>query len=161
MIGNKAIRYTPFSTPVQRTMYRDLDDVRGRLSRFFGDGFDLLPGGEAIGWTPVVDVVENDKTITLTAELPGMTKDQVQVLVDNGVLSIRGEKRSERKDEDNGHKYHMWERTYGSFERAFTVPTSVDTTKIQADFRDGVLTVELPKSSEAKSKGRNIPIGAK
>jgi len=90
-----------------------------------------------------------------------MTTDHVQVSVDNGVLSIRGEKRSERKEEDNGHKYHMWERTYGSFERAFTLPTAVDTSKIHADFRDGVLTVELPKSSEAKGKGRTIPIGAK
>jgi HSP20 family protein len=159
MLGTKLTRTMPFSTPATSWWYRDLDDMRNRMSRYFGDGFDLEPGGEAIGWSPAVDVVENEKTITLTAELPGLNKDQVQVSVDNGVLSIRGEKRSERKEEDKANKYHMWERTYGSFERSFTVPTSVDASRITADFRDGVLTVELPKSSEAKIKGRTIPIG--
>ncbi|MGQ0537522.1 MAG: Hsp20/alpha crystallin family protein, partial [Gemmatimonadaceae bacterium] len=155
MISNKLTRSSPY-----RSLARELDDfVRGRFGRFFGDGFDIDTPGETIGWSPAVDVVETEKSIKLTAELPGLAKDNVNVSVDSGVLAIRGEKKSERKEDDKDERYHLWERSYGAFERAFTLPTTVDPDKITADFKDGVLVVDIPKSTEAKPRGRAVPIG--
>jgi HSP20 family protein len=131
-------------------------DAPTRLSRMMEEMFD----GEmahGFGWTPVVDIIENDGELRLTAELPGMKREDVHIEVNEGMLTLRGEKR-EQKEEKNGNA-RLVERTYGAFERSFTLPRSVEAAKIAADFADGVLTVHMPKT--AKAAGRKVEIAAK
>jgi HSP20 family protein len=130
-----------------------LTGLRRELDRFFED-FGGRSGGSA--WVPAVDVRENEREITLDFELPGIKADNVEVNVENGVLSVSGEKRAERKEGEQG-RYHVVERSYGSFFRSFTLPQGVDESKIGADFEDGVLHVRIPK--EALPQPRRIEVG--
>ncbi len=126
--------------------------VRGNLDRIF-DGF--FNGGDArvlATWSPVVDVREDENGIHVSTELPGLDTKDVKVTVENGVLSISGEKKREIEDGDAGSGYHLVERRYGRFERSFTLPRGVDAEKVSAKFQNGVLKVELPKSAQAKPK---------
>jgi HSP20 family protein len=116
---------------------------------------------EPVGWMPAMEIVEKEDRLFVTAELPGMNVKDVEITLENGVLRISGEKKEEKREREAGSKYHMWERRYGSFQRAFTLPQSVDAEKISASFQDGVLTIDLPKSEKAKALGRKIPIGIK
>jgi HSP20 family protein len=104
-----------------------------------------------------VDVRENDKEIVFEAELPGIDEKDIQVAVRDGVLSVKGEKKSERDEKKD--TYHLLERSYGSFERAFELPDSADEEKIKADFNKGVLRVVVPKRPEAVKTEKKIPIG--
>jgi HSP20 family protein len=104
-----------------------------------------------------IDVRENDKEIVFEAELPGIEEKDVQVAVRDGVLSVKGEKKSERDEKKD--TYHLVERSYGSFERSFRLPDSVDEEKIKADFTKGVLRVVVPKRAEAVKTEKKIPIG--
>lgn len=106
---------------------------------------------------PAVDVTENDKNYTVTAELPGIGKDDVAVEVHDGILTLRGEKRSER-DEKN-EKSRWSERTYGAFTRSFTLPSDADTEHIAASFKDGVLRLQIPKTEESKPKVVSVKSG--
>ena len=127
----------------------ELEDMNARLNRLFGEP----GGGEAsrrVLWTPPVNVAETKEDLRLTAELPGMTIDDIEIEVENNVLSLRGQKREEEEKEDR--KYHVWERSYGSFERSFTLPRTVKPEEISADFKDGILHVHMPKAAEAKSR---------
>jgi HSP20 family protein len=139
-----------------------IEDVENRVNRFFeralNDPFGSALVPEAIGWTPAMDIVETSKELTLTAELPGMDQKDVDVSVEDGVVTIRGEKTEERKEEQNDKKVYLYERTYGSFQRSFMLPPSVDSSKITADFEKGVLKVHMPKDGEAKPKGRKIEV---
>ncbi len=90
--------------------------------------------------------------LILTAELPGMIEDDVHLEIENNILTIRGEKREEREEGDEKRSFHVWERRYGSFQRAFTLPKSVTTDKIKANFDNGILTVRMPKAAKAKSR---------
>jgi HSP20 family protein len=136
-----------------------LDEMENRMNRLMretlGDRFDLALT-EPIGWMPAMDIVETDKELTVTAELPGIDQKDIDVSLDNGVLSIRGEKTDEREREDK--KVHLYERSYGSFQRSFTLPSNVEAAKISAEFEKGVLKIHLPKDGEAKPKGRKIAI---
>jgi HSP20 family protein len=148
------MRYTPKST---LTSWPDLDLLTNRLSRAFGSTWDSPePTGT---WIPAVNVEESADELLLTAELPGMSEGDVNVDIENNILTIRGEKREEHEEGGEGHKYHVWERRYGSFQRAFTLPQSVQTEAILADFSEGILTVRMPKSPSAMS--RTIEIGGK
>lgn len=109
------------------------------------------------GWGPDIDLVDSNGEMILTAELPGLKKEDVEITVVDGVLTFRGEKTKESAQE--GSNYRISERHYGAFERSFTLPRSVNVDAIKADFKDGVLTVRFPKVEEAK--GRQIKIGAK
>jgi HSP20 family protein len=109
--------------------------------------------GTGIGW-PSIEVKDGENQVTITAELPGLNEKDVELTVHDGVLTLRGEKKSEHRDKDRGWS----ERYYGRFERAVALPDGADEAKCEADFRDGVLTVRMPKSQEA-SRGRRIPIG--
>ena len=111
----------------------------------------------ATDWAPAVDIFERDGHIVLKAELPGIEPDAVDIQVENNVLSLRGERKfeSELKRED----FHRVERTYGTFSRSFTLPNVVDTDKIQAQYKDGVLEVSLPQKEEAKPKQIAIAVG--
>jgi HSP20 family protein len=153
--------------------WRPFESLRREVDRLFEDfqwgsprwpfgrsAFDLEhPGRSEVGWAkaPAVDVVEKDKAYEITAELPGMEEKDIDVKFSDGVLSIKGEKREER--EEKKKDWYLSERRYGSFQRAFRVPDGVDADKIAASFKNGVLTLTLPKSPEAAKSEKKIPIG--
>jgi HSP20 family protein len=142
--------FDPFFT-LHREMNRLFDDIWrgfGTSARF---GSPLMEG--RFGW-PRIELNETDKELTVSAELPGLTEKDVQVEIANGVLTLRGEKKSERSD--NGGKYFT-ERYYGSFERQIPLDGVVED-KAEAKFHDGVLTITLPKSEQARSAVKRIPI---
>jgi HSP20 family protein len=105
---------------------------------------------------PAVSVSEAKDELLLTAELPGLTEDDITVELENNVLTVSGEKNEVREEDDEERKYHVYERSYGSFSRSFTLPRTVDGQNIVATFDHGILTVKLPKVAEAK--GRKIEI---
>jgi HSP20 family protein len=148
-------------------MERELTEAQNRLRRFFGDEFGLeaLPLTEPVGWVPKVEILENEKELVLTAELPGMVKDNIEITFENDLLTIQGEKKEEKEEKtpekNGGPRYHMWERTYGAFRRTFTLPRTVDTMKIAAEMKDGVLKIRMPKTEVAKATGHKIEILAK
>lgn len=121
---------------------RPLFGLRREIDRLFDD----MAGSSSSRWTPAVDVRETEKTLAIDVELPGIKPENVEVNVENGVLSITGEKRSERTSEEKD-RYHMVERSYGSFFRSFQLPAGVDESQIKASFHDGVLTVDIPKAA--------------
>ncbi len=105
-------------------------------------------------WMPLVDINETEDAFAVKAELPGVDKDDVSVDIDNGVLTIRGEKKVETKDK----KRHRIECAYGSFVRSFTLPQSVNMDKVEAEYKNGVLNLTIPKSEEAKPKQIEVNI---
>jgi len=133
-----------------------LFDLHRQVNRLFDDLLDNRPGTSlgtgATGW-PQLEIEQEDKQIKVVAELPGVNEDDVELTIEDGVLSLSGEKRSERKDE-SGYS----ERSYGRFERRIALPSDVNEDACKADFRNGVLTVTLPRAEE-KSRGRKIPLG--
>ncbi|UCG87119.1 MAG: Hsp20/alpha crystallin family protein [Gemmatimonadota bacterium] len=127
---------------------------RREIDRLF-DGFFFGPATEAVSgstWAPVMDVHEDEDGVTVTTELPGLSSDDVKVLVENGVLSISGEKKREFEEGKEDGDYHLVERRYGRFQRSFRLPRSVDADKVTAKFESGVLRVVLPKSEKAKPR---------
>jgi len=127
--------------------------MTSRLNQMFGDAGRGEASRRAF-WTPAVNVEETNEELRLTAELPGMSHDDIEIEVENNVLSLRGEKREE--DESENRRYHVWERSYGSFERSFTLPRTVKAEEISAEFKDGILHVRMPKAPEAKSRKISI-----
>lgn len=135
--------------------WRDLDDVSNRLSRMFDTS--RVPASARSGaWAPAVNVSETPEEVALTVELPGLREADISIELENRVLSISGEKKEQRSKQDEEARYHLVERSFGSFRRSFTLPSTVDGSEVVATFEDGVLTVTLPKSPEAK--GRTIEI---
>jgi HSP20 family protein len=155
----------PFTLPFMSSLARDVDPLLMNVRRMFQDPFALmtepLAFPEPIGWFPPVEITEKDGELKLTAELPGLDRKDVTVELEGNVLTLRGEKREERKEEDKAKQYHLEERRYGAFYRSFTLPPAVDPDEITADFDKGVLTLHLPKTKEAKPRGREIPVGGK
>lgn len=129
--------------------------LRREIDRLFEDTFGR--GNEMTSWTPAVDIRESDKELSLEVELPGIRPEEVEITAENGVLTVRGEKRNERKEGDEDSRYHMVERSYGSFIRSFQLPKGLDETKIEADYNDGILSVHIPKT--ALPQPRKIQIG--
>jgi HSP20 family protein len=101
-------------------------------------------------WAPAVDIAEHDDAYTVKMELPGVNKDEVKITLESNILTIRGEKKHEK--DTKKENYHRIERIYGSFERSFTLPTTVKSDKIDAAYNNGVLQITLPKAEEAKPK---------
>ena len=138
----------------------ELDDLMNRYNRLLGLG----RGGEREGkdlfsrsdWAPAVDIKETAEAFNIEAELPGMSKDDVKVTVEDGVLSIRGERKQEEETDDKRH--HRIERFYGSFLRRFTPPENVDENSIQAKFKDGVLSLTLTKAEPAEPKAIEVDV---
>jgi HSP20 family protein len=132
--------------------YRDLPSLADRVNRAFGMSTARTRDEEiSLGaWVPPVDIVEENDKIMLTAELPGFQADQVEVQMEGGVLTLRGERKLE--EEKEGRNFHRVERSYGQFVRSFTLPNNVDRDAIKASFRDGLLHIELPKREEAKPR---------
>ena len=147
------IRY-PFRSPTY-SAWRDFDEVTNRLARLFDDvGARRGNGGM---WAPPVSVAETADELIFTAELPGLSENDVTIEIENDVLTISGEKTEERTEGEEDRNYHLWERSYGSFRRSFTLPRAVNTGEASADFENGILEIRLPKAAEAK--GRRIEIG--
>lgn len=142
-------------TVVKRPPYRDLMYLQDRMNRVFEDSIKDRTSFSSPGeWVPSVDIFEDDASITLKAELPGVRRDDILLDVSNGAVTISGKK--EFDPEGHTESYHMIERQYGSFRRSFSLPESIDPEKIDAKFEKGVLEVILPK--ERKSISRKIPI---
>lgn len=140
-----------------RNPWRELDTLSNRLGQMFDEGGFPTPSNGG-NWMPAVNVEETADHLVLTAELPGMKREDVELEVENNILTIRGEKSEERQEGDENKRYHVWERSYGAFQRSFTLPRTVKADEIAAEFKDGILYVRMPKSSEAKS--RRITIGS-
>src|SRR5262245_48664845 len=123
--------------------------LRREIDRLFEDTF----GGDTRrgSWAPAVDVREDNKEIVLEVELPGITPSDVEVTAENGVLTIRGEKQSSSTEGNEG-RYHVIERSYGSFTRSFQLPSGVDDRKIEAEFENGLLHVRIPKAAIAQPR---------
>jgi HSP20 family protein len=150
------IRFTNRSAaPLSRPF---LDELPERFRQMLEGNLAFEPLAEPIGWMPAMEIEEQDDALIVTAELPGVDSKDVDITLEDGVLSVRGEKKEERKEGKPESRYHMWERRYGSFQRAFTLPKAVDAAKISAKVEAGVLTITLPKSEKAKVQGRKIPI---
>jgi HSP20 family protein len=127
--------------------------LRRDIDRLFEDAFSGRGGST---WVPPVNVRENNDEIGLDVELPGIKPENVEITIENGLLTISGEKREERKEGEEG-RYHLVERSYGSFTRSFTLPQGIDEEQIDAQFHDGLLSVRIPKS--ALPQPRRIQIG--
>ena len=142
---------------------REMEEFQNRFSTVFG-GFPTFPfrfpkNGDRFklpDWSPLVDIIEDDHEYLFKADLPEMRKDDVKVTIENGILYISGERRTEK--EEKKRKFHRLERFFGTFERTFTVPEDADTTKIVADFHDGVLQVHLPKRPMPKPQAIEVKV---
>ena len=137
------MRYEPF---------RELESMTNRLNRILGMELNPTALREAAftDWAPPMDVQETENEYVVKADLPEVKKEDVKVAVENGVLAIEGERRMEK--EEKGRKFHRVERSYGKVVRRMSVPTDVDQQKVEANFKDGVLNVRLPKSASSKPR---------
>jgi HSP20 family protein len=132
-----------------------LEPLENRIKRLFEMSFPTFSVEEAVGWMPPSELLEKEGEFVLTMELPGVKKEDVAIDLDHNILTISGEKKD--STEKKSARRHMWERSYGSFTRTLALPSNVEPGAIKADFKEGILTVELPKTKEAK--GRRIEIG--
>lgn len=148
---------------------RDLSRMRHRLQRFFEEpfGFDLpmpLIGekrSDRVLWSPAVEATESPAAYLITAELPGISPAQVEVHMSDGTLTLRGTKSEETKDEAKDRTWHLWERSYGEFQRTFRFPLPVNEGKVSADFTDGILRITIPKMEATAPTSRKVPIATR
>ena len=145
MAITRVTRRSPFLSP-----WHELESVSKRLDGLFNSPLRDVPAG-AGAWNPPVNVEETEEEMVLSAELPGMGIEDIEIEVENKLLTLRGEKK-EIKEEGDERRYHVWERTYGSFQRRFTLPRTVKTEGISAEFENGILSIRMPKAPEAKSR---------
>lgn len=140
--------------------FRELATLQDRMNRIFHDTMARGQDEEIFTgtWAPPVDIFETKDRIVLKAELPGFKEDQIQLRFDNGILTLEGERKFEKETGDEN--YHRVERSYGKFQRSFTLPTMIQNDKIEASFNNGVLTVSLPKREETKPKQIRIQTAA-
>ena len=137
--------------------FRDMVSIQDEMNRLFDDFFGrpvTRPSWAEEAWCPCVDMSETKDNVIIKAEIPGMSKEDVKVSAQDNVLTLTGEKKQEKEEKDAN--YHRIERSYGSFSRSFTLPTSVQPDKVKATYKDGILRITLPKTEEAKPK--EIPI---
>src|SRR5882762_3465842 len=151
---NKVITWNPL---------REIDEAQNRLNGFFVGGFPNrmgsgpeIPSLAVADWSPEVDISEDDHGYLLKADLPEMKKDDVRVTVEDGILCVSGERKSEK--EDQKRKFHRTERSFGNFQRSFTLPQDADSTKVTAEFCDGVLKVHLPTTARPRSKAIEVKV---
>jgi HSP20 family protein len=140
----------------------DFVGLSNRLGRLLNDGLavDWQPLDSATtAWVPPVDIFEEDNAIRIMAEIPGVRPEDVKLTVENNVLTIQGSK--QQVAEERADRVHRYERTYGAFERSFTLPTTVDANSIKASYDNGVLTVTLPKVEKAKPRQIEVQVTAK
>ena len=136
-------------TLVRWSPWRGMPSVQDEMNRLFNGLVTSRSGGSgAEDWVPSVDISETGDGFVVTADVPGMNADDIKISVANNVLTLKGEKKNIR--EDNGENFHRVERTFGSFERTFSLPTGVESGNVKAKYKAGVLEVRIPKSVEAK-----------
>lgn len=138
-------RYDPF---------RDMARLQDEMSRLFDER--LVGSPESMGWTPACDVFEDGDEVVIRAALAGVSPKDVDIRFENGVLTLKGERKMER--EERKDNYHRVEMSYGSFTRSFALPATVDPEKIRAESKDGVLSIHLPKKAEAKPKAIQVKV---
>jgi HSP20 family protein len=149
-------RFSPTWDPV-----REMEEMRNQFTRLLGERLPLARNGrieelQLTDWLPPVDITEDSKEYTIKAELPGLNKENVKVMVEGGVLEITGERKEEKEEKDK--KRHRIERSYGSFRRSFILPEGCSGEKVSAEFKDGVLKVHLPKDETAKPKSVDVKV---
>ena len=144
------------SNLVQWSPFRELEDFFNRYNRGLGLSRASGSNGDAVSWRPAANISETEDEYLIRAELPEVEKKDVEVSVHDGVISIRGERRLEKREE--GEKQHRIESFYGSFARSFSLPADVDEKAIHAESKDGVLTVHLPKTEEQKPRPVEIKV---
>jgi HSP20 family protein len=133
-----------------------LQNEMNRMMDHFFRGVESDYGMESGAWMPPVDLVENDEKITVKAEIPGINPKEINISIQDNTLIIKGEKKEEK--EEKGKNYYRMERRYGSFARSINLPASVDTGKVTAEYKNGVLEISLQKKEEAKPKQINVKI---
>jgi len=141
--------------------FKEMEETQNRLARILGlgparagtSGQEVMTVTE---WEPSVDISEDGKEWLVKADLPDVKKEDVKVTVENGVLTITGERKFEKEEKDK--KYHRIERSYGNFLRSFTLPDAADGSKVNAEFKDGVLKVHLPKGEQARPKAVEVKV---
>jgi HSP20 family protein len=146
--------------PARWDPFKEMEEISDRFNRLFG----RLParresGREALtvaDWAPTVDISEDEREYLIKAEIPEVDKKDVKVMLQEGVLTLQGERRQEK--EEKGRKFHRIERSYGTFVRSFTLPEGVAEDKLKAEFKDGMLLVHLPKSERAKPKAIEVKV---
>ncbi len=131
-----------------------LNGFDGMFDRYLRGG--IFDESVTSAWLPAVDILERENEYTVNIELPGVNKDDVKITVENNVMTVRGEKKMEKESDEKN--VHRTERTYGSFQRSFTLPTHVKSDKIEASYNNGILTVTLPKAEEAKPKEIEVKV---
>ena len=140
--------------------FRELEEMSDRLNRMFARPETRTSNGKETmiiaDWTPSVDISETEGEYQIKAEIPDVRKDDVKVTVEDGVLTIQGRRNQEK--EEKGTKYHRIERSYGSFARTFSLPDVIEADKVNAEFKDGVLNLRLPKSEKAKPKAIEVKL---
>jgi HSP20 family protein len=141
--------------------FREMLSAQDRFNQLFNQTFSQMFGAEGQElstrtWAPAVDVYETDQDLVINAELPGVDPKDVEVRVENNTLYLKGERKLEK--ETNEGNYHRVERSYGSFSRSFTLPSSVSAENAQAEYKNGILTLKLTKREEAKPKTINIQV---
>lgn len=141
----------PTSNQDLKTLHTQLNRLFEPFARFTTEDEDLVSGA----WVPPVDVAETQDRILVRAEVPGVRQEDIQVEFENGLLTIRGERKIEKHE---GVTWHRVERIYGNFSRSFTLPRTVDPEKIAASYREGILEIEVPKKEEAKPKQIRIAV---
>ena len=149
------------NTLITWNQLREMEEAQNRVNRFLGGFPNRLGSGEThslavADWSPEIDISQDNHEYLLKADLPEMKKEDVRVTVEDGILCVSGERKSEK--EDQKRKFHRIERCYGTFRRSFTLPEDADSTKVTAEFRDGVLKVHLPTTAKVKSKALEIKV---
>ena len=142
-----------------RRPIQDLFSIHNDINRFFDQWYRparYRAEGGSLDWMPVVDILEAAEHVEIRAEMPGLSEQEVQVAVTDDVLTLKGEKTQESEDTDQ--KYHRVERSYGRFQRSFTLPANLNPEDIKAKFTHGVLTVSIPKVKEVKPKEVQISV---
>ena len=135
---------------------RDLQRMQDEMNRLFDDRLTTRGSGESVGWTPSVDIYEDEESISLRFELAGVDPKDVDIRFENGVLTLRGERKLER--EEKRDNYHRVELSYGTFTRSFSLPGTIDAERIKAESKNGILAVLLPKKPEAKPKSIQVKV---
>ena len=138
---------------------RDAQSFQNQMSRFFNEGFGTQGREDevAASWAPPMDIAETPETLNFTAELPGFKNEDLTLRVENGVLTIEGERKFDAQASEKN--YHRVERSYGKFVRGFTLPSNIDPEKVHANLVDGVLSIVLQKKENAKPKTISIGVG--
>ena len=136
--------------------FADMLDLQNSINKLFNLSIGRRTPGEPSTWTPYVDIMRKGDNFILRSELPGLKKDDIEITVQDNVVTLKGEKRDEKEIKEDD--YYQCERCFGAFQRSFELPSAIDRSKIKANFKDGVLNVTLPIAEEAKPKQIKVDI---